>query len=96
MFPFAGDLFKELSDSFGARDILESAEDGITRFFLPPTWSTAKSFLRGANGVTQLLRDGKMTRRQAQAVKQSIVMNNNYLVRRPLRKLLQLLTEDER
>jgi hypothetical protein len=95
MFPFAGDFFKDLSDSFGTRDVLEGVEDGITRFFLPPAWSTAKNAVRGANGITRLLQDGKMTKRQASAVKQSIVMNNNYIVRRPLRHLLQLLTEDE-
>jgi hypothetical protein len=95
MFPFAGDLFKDLSDCFGTRDVLQSAEDGITRYFLPPTWSTMKNVLRGSNGITKLLSDGKMTKKEASALKQCIPMNNNYIVRRHLRKLLQLITEDE-
>jgi hypothetical protein len=96
MFPFAGDLFKEINHSFGTRDVLEHVEDGIGRFFLePPTFSTAKNFLRGANGITDLLRSGKMTKREANALMQCIPMNNNYIVRRHLRKLLQTFTEDE-
>ena len=95
MFPFAGDLFKEINHSFGTRDVLEHVEDSIGRFFLPPTLSTAKNFLRGANGITDLLRDGKMTSREANALRQCIPMNNNYIVRRHLRKLLQTFTEDE-
>jgi hypothetical protein len=95
MFPFVGDLFKELSESFGTRDVLENVEGNLANFFLPPTWSTARNFIRGSNGVTRLLREGKMTRRQASALKQSILMNNNYLISRPLRKLLWSLAEDE-
>jgi hypothetical protein len=94
MLPFAGDIFKAISDSFGARDVLENAEGNIARMFLPPALSTVKSSLRGANGITKLLMGGKMTQMESSALKQCIPMNNNYIVRRSLRKLLQTFTKE--
>jgi hypothetical protein len=80
--PFIGDTFKNMHDAFYSDGILNTVSDDLNSFFVPPSVHMLSQGARAANGVTKLLTgDGRPTRREARAIKQSILFNNHYVLR---------------
>jgi hypothetical protein len=92
--PFVGDLVKSFHDSFDANGLLNTAANDLGSFFIPPAVSFDQGLLQGANGILKLLRgEERPTRREAGALKRSILFNNHYLFRRFLHRWKEALSE---
>jgi hypothetical protein len=92
--PFIGDMFKSLHESFYSDGPLNTVADDLGAFFVPPSVQLGINFTRAANGISKLLiGDERPTKREARALKQSILLNNHYLLRRTLHRWQEALSE---
>jgi hypothetical protein len=87
-------MFKNLHDAFHADGILNTVSDDLNSFFVPPSVHLLSQGARAANGLTKLLfGDDRATRREARAIKQSILFNNHYVLRRMFYQWQNALSE---
>ncbi|MDR2030202.1 MAG: hypothetical protein LBP65_01910 [Puniceicoccales bacterium] len=95
LLPFVGDFIKNLNDGFSSQEALPTALGrGLKEFFIPPSVSQWQTFALGANGIAKLMGEGTpISRRDARAIKQSILFNNHYLFRRALHNWQESLSE---
>jgi hypothetical protein len=92
--PFIGDLFKNMHDAFDAGGLLNMVSDDLNSFFVPPSVHLLSQGARAANGVTKLLfGDERPTKREARAIKQSILFHNHYALRRMFYQWQNALSE---
>jgi hypothetical protein len=85
LLPFIGDWVKNLHDGFSAHEALPTMLGrGLKDFFVPPSASQLQNFaIAGQNGITKLLGgETPISKRDASAIRHSILFNNHYLFRR--------------
>jgi hypothetical protein len=81
--PFIGDMFKEMHDAFYSDGVLDTISNDLNAFFVPPSVHVLSQGTTAANGLTKLLSgDERPSRAEARALKQSILFNNHYFLRR--------------
>jgi hypothetical protein len=80
--PFAGDMFKNMHDAFHSDGMLNTISGDLNSFFVPPSVHLLSQGAAAANGLTKLLMgNDRPTKREARAIKQSILFNNHYILR---------------